>query len=560
MKWLNCDRMKLVVVGIVVAMVLGGGRAKADFVFGKPVNLGPTANTSYKECPSCISADGLELYICSNRPGSVGDYDIWVMTRTTREDDWQPPVHLGPGVNSSVREWTTCVSADGLELYFDAWQRPGGQGGWDIWVSRRQTRNDPWGNAVNLGLPFNSSSWDGSPSLSADGLEFYFGSSRPGGQGHDDLWVAKRATKNDPWGEAVNLGAIVNSSARECGVKISSDSLALFFSGDFIPPFRSGGFGVSDIWMTRRASRDDDWNEPVNLGALVNSTSQDYGPVISHDGDTLYFCSGRPGGYGSYDIYQAPIIPIVDLNGDGIVDSADMVIMVDNWGTDNSLCDIGPMPWGDGIVDVEDLIILAEHLFEEVPLFVVDDFESYTDTPGNIIWDTWMDSYKNNTGASIGYGEPPHAEVQIVHGGKQAMPFFYDNDGTVLEGTVFEKKGTEFYAEAQLQLEIPQNWTRRGDEVLTLWFYGDSGNAVEPFYVALGDNAGNRKEVQHPNPAAVTLERWEQWSIPIADFTGVDATTITIMGIGVGDPASNQPGGSGLLRIDDIELHVPTTP
>jgi hypothetical protein len=58
---------------------------------------------------------------------------------------------------------------------------------------------------------------------------------------------------------------------------------------------------------------------------------------------------------------------IVQYNGDGIVDAADMCIIVDNWGTDNKLCDIGPMPWGDGIVDVEDLIILAEHLFEEIP-------------------------------------------------------------------------------------------------------------------------------------------------------------------------------------------------
>ena len=59
--------------------------------------------------------------------------------------------------------------------------------------------------------------------------------------------------------------------------------------------------------------------------------------------------------------------PVVDLNADGIVDSADMVIMVDNWGTDSSLCDIGPTPFGDGIVDVQDLIVLAEHLFEEIP-------------------------------------------------------------------------------------------------------------------------------------------------------------------------------------------------
>jgi hypothetical protein len=60
------------------------------------------------------------------------------------------------------------------------------------------------------------------------------------------------------------------------------------------------------------------------------------------------------------------IEPVVDLNGDGIVDAADMSAIVDHWGTDNSLYDIGPMPWGDGIVDVEDLTVLAEHLFEEV--------------------------------------------------------------------------------------------------------------------------------------------------------------------------------------------------
>lgn len=57
--------------------------------------------------------------------------------------------------------------------------------------------------------------------------------------------------------------------------------------------------------------------------------------------------------------------PVVDFNGDEIVDSADVCIMVDHWGTDDSLCDIGSMPWGDGIVDVQDLIVLAEHLFTD---------------------------------------------------------------------------------------------------------------------------------------------------------------------------------------------------
>jgi hypothetical protein len=90
-------------------------------------------------------------------------------------------------------------------------------------------------------------------------------------------------------------------------------------------------------------------------------------PYISSDGSVFYFVSDRPGGVGGHDLWQAPINPIVDLNSDGVVDALDMCIIVDHWGTDESLCDIGPMPWGDGIVDVQDLIVMAEHLFEEIP-------------------------------------------------------------------------------------------------------------------------------------------------------------------------------------------------
>ncbi len=59
--------------------------------------------------------------------------------------------------------------------------------------------------------------------------------------------------------------------------------------------------------------------------------------------------------------------PTPDFNGDGIVDAADMCMMIDYWGTDESLYDIAPSPFGDGIVDVQDLIVLAEHLFEVYP-------------------------------------------------------------------------------------------------------------------------------------------------------------------------------------------------
>ena len=60
-----------------------------------------------------------------------------------------------------------------------------------------------------------------------------------------------------------------------------------------------------DLMVTRRATLDDDWGKPVNLG---HSASDHYAADISADGSTLYFMSDRPGGYGILDIWQMPIL------------------------------------------------------------------------------------------------------------------------------------------------------------------------------------------------------------------------------------------------------------
>jgi len=368
MKRLNGNRMRLVVVGIMAAIVFSGGYARADFTFGEPVNLGTPMNSSASDTLDFVSADGLEMYLTSDRSGGYGSWDIWVSTRETIDDDWAIPENLGPTINTNQPDFLAYMSSDNLELYFTSYNRSGGYGIDDIWVSRRTTRNDPWGTPVNLGPEVNSSSNDGTPSISPDGLELYF-VRRSGGYGSDDIWVSKRATKNDPWGEAMNLGPVVNSSASEAFPFLFFDGLVLFFSEERDVTLRPGGFGNADMWFTIRASFNVPWGVPVNLGPIVNSPSLDCNPRISPDGSTLYFTSERPGGFGGMygDIYEASVIPIVDLNTDGIVDAADMCIVVDHWGTDYSLCDIGPMPWGDGVVDVQDLIVLAEHLFEELP-------------------------------------------------------------------------------------------------------------------------------------------------------------------------------------------------
>jgi len=350
--------MKKIIV-LILTLLLIVEVAQADYTIGTATNMGSPVNSAAGEGEPYITIDGLELYFVSLRSGGYGEADIWVATRTTKDDDWGIPVNLGSGVNGSAWDSGPAISADGLSLFFTS-MRPGGHGDQDIYMTTRPTKDDPWGTSVNLGAPVNTSSQDGEPYISADGLELYFVSARPGGYGNGDMYVTTRSAKDDPWGTPVNLGPIVNTLGWEGSPHLSSDGRTIFHYGFNRP----GHPDNTDIWMTTRSTENDDWANSVKLGSEVNGSAADTSPCISHDGSVLYFQSWRSGNTG---LWQVSIDPVVDLNADGIVDSADMVIMVDHWGTDDSLCDIGPMPWGDGIVDVQDLIVLAEHLFEEVP-------------------------------------------------------------------------------------------------------------------------------------------------------------------------------------------------
>ena len=643
--------MRLVVVGVVAVMVFGGKNAKADFTFGKPTNLGSIVNSASSDWGCCTSSDGLSLLFSSNREGGSGGWDIWMSTRLTTAGEWESPENLGPVVNSSSLDGYPAISTDGLELYFMS-DRQGGVGGVDLYVAKRGTKSDAWGEPVNLGSVVNSSGNDSWPSLSADDLELYFTAGREtDGEWEYSLYVIKRETVDAPWGQPTDLGPIVNSWPRQICPTISSDGRLLLFCDYWKAPFRSGGLGASDIWCTRRITQDSEWSEPVNVGLPINTPFSDEAPRISPDGSTLYFASNLYGGYGSDDLWQAPILPVVDFDGDGNVGLSDLTLMVESWGTDHPRCDIGPMPWGDGVVDAADLDILmaswgqavdfpydpgkasnpmpadgstilnedssltwtpgrnsAKHdvylgtdsaAVEEAHISdisgiyrgrqdnsdytlpvelefgkmffwrvdevdtdgnvikgklwsftiadVVDNFEQYTDDTGagTAIWQTWWDGWGvPANGSVVGYAAPPFAELEIVHGGSQSMPFYYDNS------LALSSEATRFWEE-------PQDWTRRDVKRLTLWIHGQSDNDPEPPYVALGDSSGNNATVMKNDPAVTTVEEWQQLSFDLTAFTGVSADAITDMTFGVGDKTDTQPGGTGTIFVDDIELHLP---
>ncbi|MFB0552629.1 MAG: LamG-like jellyroll fold domain-containing protein [Phycisphaerae bacterium] len=389
MKSLNSHRMKLMLAGFMAVVVLSnGGSARADFTFSEPVNLGPVINRR-NDYGACLSADGLSLFFQSDWP-SGGQRDLWVSIRETPDADWGEPVKLGPAVNTSITEWDPSITADGLELYFSRAENLQGQGE-DLYVTFRDTTDDEWESTESLGETVNSSSKDAFPSISADGLSLYFRSDRPGGEGGADLYVTTRLTRNDAWGEPVNLGPTVNSSSDDFAPSVTSDGLSLIFSSK-----RPGMYSnYADLWITTRRTTSESWQEPINLGPIINTDDVDFAS-ISHDGTTLFLsCWRRPGGYGigAYDIWQTPIIPIVDFNGDGIVDSLDMCIMVDNWHTNSTLCDIAPLPLGDGYVDVQDLIVLAEHLFEEILPFELVAYWRLDETEGSIAENSVSDNH-----------------------------------------------------------------------------------------------------------------------------------------------------------------------
>ena len=80
----------------VTALAAGGENARADFTFGKRVDLGPAVNSPHVEGNPIISRNALELYFLSTRPGGYGGWDIWMSKRASAEDPWGPAVNLGP--------------------------------------------------------------------------------------------------------------------------------------------------------------------------------------------------------------------------------------------------------------------------------------------------------------------------------------------------------------------------------------------------------------------------------------------------------------------------------
>ncbi len=160
----------------------------------EPVNLGPTVNSRYYDNHPSISTDGLTLYFDSRRPGvsrRPGYNDIYMTKRATVHDAWGKPELLA--INTEGLEYSPDIARDGLTLYYDS-----PLAGRDIWVAKRAASDEAWKKGVPLGPPFNTAGIDTDPSISVNSPRLYFVSNRPGGQGGFDIWVMDTQTEQNP--------------------------------------------------------------------------------------------------------------------------------------------------------------------------------------------------------------------------------------------------------------------------------------------------------------------------------------------------------------------------
>ena len=287
--------IRVIVLALSIAATLQAGSKFTDW--STPTNLGAAVNTSFSDAGPAVSKNGLSLYFNSVRPGGLGDADLYVSQRSSVGEPWGPPVNVSV-LNSAGIDQAPALSRDDHYLFF-ATARPGGMGGLDIWVSRREHTHDDfaWETPVPI-TEINSSANDAGPAYfenEGGRPQLYFQSQRAGGAGLADFYRTE-LQENGTWSTPPQRVAELSTPFQEQRPSIRFDGLEIVFQSSRPP---SAGF---DLWVSTRESVTDAWSDPVRINN-VNSPQSDAQPYLSGDGMTLYFASDRAGGFGGNDLW-----------------------------------------------------------------------------------------------------------------------------------------------------------------------------------------------------------------------------------------------------------------
>jgi hypothetical protein len=256
--------------------------------FSTPAPLAGTLQSPDDDWFPTPTLGGSALYFFSYRTGSSGA-DIWYTTRATPTGPFGDAVRLAD-VDTAGDETTPGISDDALVLVF-------GRGG-DLFTTQRSSVDASFAPAVGLGA-INSTTADGDPWLSADGTDLVFASSRIGPDQHGlDLFESRRASRDATFDSAAELAG-VNSDDDDFAPTLSADGLDLFFAS------RRPGLGGADVYTAHRAAPDASFSQPT-LVLEVSTAKDDVGTRLSRDGATLYLnYDAVTAGGANADLYSA---------------------------------------------------------------------------------------------------------------------------------------------------------------------------------------------------------------------------------------------------------------
>ena len=290
-----------VVAFVLPALVLaGGGIASAaprysDWSPGQPLTA---VNTAELEFANGISKDGLTFYFQRGN-AAIGGEDIWIVQRETTDAPWGPPQKLPASINSSANDRAAFESPDGHWLFF-ASDRPGGRGGFDLMVARRDhthagSPSFGWQDAMNidtLGSPVNTPGFDSGPTAFEDdsgALQLYLVSNSTGPQNNSvDIYLSVQR-HDGSFGPPTRDGDL-SSLFNEGRPYVRHDGLELFFNSNRPP----GSATEANIWVSTRATTTDRWSVP-EIVPVVSTPANEITPVLSWDARTLFYASNRSG-------------------------------------------------------------------------------------------------------------------------------------------------------------------------------------------------------------------------------------------------------------------------
>ena len=255
----------------------GGGRDAADAPmlgpWGEPQPIAELNTNSNEDDPS-LTGDGLEIYFGSDRQGAPED--VWRATRDSPSAPWRTPERVAelssPQTDSNIK-----VSGDGLTIFVTSTR---GSVDTDLYVAKRPDRSAPWGTPVRI-AELCSAQGDWCACARPDLLRITFCSNR---DGDEDLYLAERATVEDPWGAPVQIAELA-SAVDECD-PIEPDERTMYFGSN-----RMGG--DYDIYVAERVTATT-YGAPAAV-APVNTAFRDRDPWVSADGRVMVFASNRAG-------------------------------------------------------------------------------------------------------------------------------------------------------------------------------------------------------------------------------------------------------------------------